>query len=273
MATQATPTLALHTWTLDSTPLPTVLTIARETGWQALELRHVDFTRAAEAGQSEDDVIALVKASGLPVVCVGARLGWMFAEGAELDELLAIFEAACRRAAAFGCPVVQTPVDLGTGDVQQAAARTRQIGEIAARSGVRVALEPVSAAQQFTTLDSVLKLLAAAGHPAVGFDVDSYHIERTGEGFAEIERLTLDQIVYVQYSDVPAGDGPATTENLLNRLPPGQGTVPFAEFQRILTQKGYTGPYSYEAPNTAAWTRDPVEVSREALAASRATFR
>ena len=48
--------LALHTWTLDSTPLPEVLRIARETGWEAVEMRAIDFARAAEAGQSEDDV-------------------------------------------------------------------------------------------------------------------------------------------------------------------------------------------------------------------------
>jgi 2-keto-myo-inositol isomerase len=269
----ATPPLALHTWSLDSTPLPTVLTIARETGWQAVELRHIDFTRAAEAGQSEGDVIALVKASGLPVACVGARLGWMFAEGAELDELLAIFEATCRRATALDCAVVQTPVDLGTGDLHQAARRTRQIGEIAERYGVRVALEPVSAAQTFTTLESVRQLLAEAGHPAVGFDVDCYHIERSGEGMSAINALTPDQIVYVQYSDVPAGAGPATTENLLNRLPPGQGTVPFSDFQRVLTEKRYTGPFSYEAPNPVAWERDPLTVAQEAMAASLAAFR
>jgi hypothetical protein len=52
--------LAPHTWTLDSTPLPEVLRIARATGWAAVELRHVDFERALEAGQSEDDVFELV---------------------------------------------------------------------------------------------------------------------------------------------------------------------------------------------------------------------
>jgi sugar phosphate isomerase/epimerase len=111
-----------------------------------------------------------------------------------------------------------------------------------------------------------------AGHPAVGFDVDCYHIERSGEGFAAMAALTLDEIVHVQYSDVPVGAGPATPDNLLNRLPPGQGTVPMGEFQRWLTEKGYTGHYSYEAPNPAAWARDPLEVAQEAHAASLAAF-
>ncbi|HZN20172.1 MAG TPA: hypothetical protein VFB84_18575, partial [Micromonosporaceae bacterium] len=65
---------ALHTWTLDSTPLPEVLRIARETGWDALEIRVLEFERAAEAGQSEDKVIDLIRACGLPVAAMGARL-------------------------------------------------------------------------------------------------------------------------------------------------------------------------------------------------------
>lgn len=268
----ATPPLALHTWSLDSTPLDEILTIAKQTGWQALEIRRIDFTRAAEAGQSEEEVIDRIRASGLAVASVCARLGWMYAEGEERQELFDIFESACRRAAALSCTVVQSPVDFGVGDIQVAAARVREIGELADAYGVRVALEPYVVAQQFNTLAKGRELLVAAGHPAVGFDVDSYHIERSGEGFAAMASLTLDEIVHVQYSDVPVGAGPATPDNLLNRLPPGQGTVPFGEFQRWLTEKGYTSYYSYEAPNPAAWERDPLAVAQEAYAASLVAF-
>ena len=38
----------------------------------------------------------------------------------------------------------------------------------------------------------------------------------------------------------------------------------------FLQAKGYQGDYAYEAPNPAAWARDPESVAREALAATRA---
>ena len=57
--------LALHTWTLDTTPLPHVLEIARETGWDAVELRRIDFARAKERGESPESVLELVRRSGL----------------------------------------------------------------------------------------------------------------------------------------------------------------------------------------------------------------
>ena len=103
---------ALHTWTLDSTPLADVLAIACRTGWDAIELRRLDFRRAAEAGQPPEGVLDLVRQSGLPVACVGVELGWMHAEGAERQRLLAAFAESCRWAAALGCRMVMSPVDV-----------------------------------------------------------------------------------------------------------------------------------------------------------------
>ena len=73
--------LSLHTWTLDTTPLADALAVIKKTGWDAVELRRLDFERAAQAGQSAEQVIALVRASGLPVACVGVELGWVWAAG------------------------------------------------------------------------------------------------------------------------------------------------------------------------------------------------
>src|SRR5512145_1980327 len=109
--------LGLHTWTLDTTPLSEVLRIAKATGWHAIELRRVDFTRTKEAGQSSAQVLDLVKASGLPVACVGVELGWMFAEGTERNRLLHVFDKSCQYAARLQCRTVMSPVDPGRGDV------------------------------------------------------------------------------------------------------------------------------------------------------------
>ena len=125
--------LALHTWTLDTTPLPAALRAARAAGWSAVELRRIDFARAAEAGQPAEAVLELVRGSGLPVACVGGQLGWMFSDGAEQRRLLDAVAESCRWARALGAPVVMSPADLGTGDLGHAAAGVRELGDRAAR--------------------------------------------------------------------------------------------------------------------------------------------
>ncbi len=260
--------LALHTGSLDATPLADALRVARQTGWDAIELRHADFTRALEEGLSTEDVLDLVRANGLPVACVGAGAGWMFAEGDERRRLIGIVAAACRRAAALGCPLVMSPADLGTGDLRRAADSVREIGDLAAEHGVRFAVEPASIAEQLNTLDRVRELLAAADHLSCGLLVDAYHVQRSGDGIGKIADLAPEEIAYVQYSDLPTG--PPQAGMILDRLPPGQGVVPFREFFSLLLAKGYAGYASYEALNPAAWAREPEDVAREALAATRA---
>ncbi len=49
--------LALHTWTLDTTALPDVLRVVRAAGWDAIELRRVDWERALQAGGTADAVM------------------------------------------------------------------------------------------------------------------------------------------------------------------------------------------------------------------------
>ena len=259
--------LALHTWTLDTTPLAEVLRIARTTGWDAIELRRLDFKRAAERGQSSADVLDLVKRSGLPVACVGVEVGWMFAEGAERRRLLDAFDESCRWATALGCATVMSPVDRGQGPVEQAIRSVREVGDIAARHPVRLALEFNSQSAQFNTLAAVREVLREAGHPQCGILLDTYHFGRSGGDPGNLDQLSPDEIVYIQFSDVPrAGLEPGKA---LDRLPPGQGSVPFRAIFRRPPVAAYAGYLSYEAPNPAAWTRDPEVAAREALAATR----
>ena len=262
--------LALHTWTLDTTPLARILDVVRETGWDGIELRRVDFLRAAEAGDSAERVIERVRTTGVPVACVGVELGWMWSHGEERTRLLRVFDEQCARAAALECATVMSASDRGRGDLREAAANVRAAGDVAARHGVRVAVEFNSQAEQLNALAPMRELLALAGHPRCGLLLDAYHLVRSGGKPGDVDDMAGSEIAYVQFSDVPRSGlvpGQAT-----DRLPPGAGAVPFREFFAKVAAKGYTGYASYEAPNPQAWSRPPADVCREALAATRAVL-
>jgi 2-keto-myo-inositol isomerase len=259
--------LSLHTWTLDTTPLADALGVIRETGWDAVELRRLDFERAAQAGQSAEQVIDLVRASGLPVACVGVELGWIWAAGEERARLLRVFAQQASRAKALDCRTVMSPVDRGRGDLTRAAESLREVGDIARAHGVRLAVEFNSQAEQLNALGPMRELVTRAGHPSVGLLLDTYHLGRTGASPRDVEDVRPEEIAYVQYSDVPRTTTPG---QVLDRLPPGRGTVPFKEFFALIAAKNYGGFLSYEAPNTEAWKRPPLDVAGEALAATRA---
>jgi 4-hydroxyphenylpyruvate dioxygenase len=198
---------------------------------------------------------------------VGVELGWMDATGDERRRLLSVFEESCRWAVALGCATVMSPVDKGVGDADRAVASLREVGDIATRHGVRLALEFNALCEHWNTLPRVRDLVRRAGHPGCGLLVDTYHLGKSGAEPADLDALEAREIAYVQFSDVPREPKPGAN---MDRLPPGQGTVAFREIFDRIAGKGYAGYMSYEAPNPSAWARDPVDVAREALEATRA---
>ncbi len=260
--------LALHTWSLDTTPLPAVLQAAKEGGWDAVELRRIDFTRCHEAGLSDADVLALVRESGLAVACVGTEYGLMFATGAERDRLLQVLDLTCVNARALGCELVMIAPGQNDGPAERAVENLRAAGEVVGRHGVRLALEFNSQHPVINGLAIARDIIAAARHPSCGLLLDTYHLERCGSGGRGFEQVEPAEIFAFQYSDVPPGP-PPTERRPTDRLPPGQGVVRWRDVFQLLAHKGYAGYLSYEAPNPRQWERPPLEVAREAAVATR----
>ena len=261
--------LALHTWTLDTTPLAEALAAAKKGGWNGVELRRIDFTRCFEKGMTNAQVLELVRASGLKVACIGTEYNLIFAQGAERERLLKVLDETCANAVALGCDLVMTaPGQNPPTTLTEGAANFRAGGEIAKKHGVRFALEFNSAHSLIKDLQSGAEVVERAGHPSCGLLLDAYHMERSGSGGRGFENYPAKNIFAFQFSDVP--DAPPSTQNRpTDRLPPGKGKVRWREVFQLLKEKGYAGYLAYEAPNPESWARPPEVVAREAAQATR----
>lgn len=264
--------LALHTWSLDTTPLAQALAACKAAGWNGVELRRVDFTRCHDAGLDNAGVLELVRGSGLAVACIGTESGLIFAQGSERDRLLDTLDLTCRNARALDCDLVMIAPGQNSGAIETAVANFRAAGALVGRHGVRLALEFSAQHPVINRLAVGRDLVAATAHPNCGLLLDAYHMERCGDGGGSFAAMAPREIFAFQYSDVPTGV-PASERRPIDRLPPGQGCVRWLEVFRLLAKKGYAGYLSYEAPNPLAWARTPLEVAREALEATRILLR
>src|SRR3974390_3723841 len=95
--------LALHMWTIDTTPLATALDAARAAGYDAVELRRTDFKRCFDAGMTNDQVFDMIRKAGIPTGVLGVEYGWLFATGDESKRLFGVFRESCANAVALGC--------------------------------------------------------------------------------------------------------------------------------------------------------------------------
>jgi sugar phosphate isomerase/epimerase len=259
--------IALHTWTVDTTPLDEALAAAKAAGFDAIELRRVDFDRCHKRGLSNDVALDLVRAAGLPVSAMGVEYGWIFSTGEERERLLGVFRQQCENAVALGCGMMMSAIGPGTASTDEAVANIRRAGEIAAGFGLKVTLEYQFQHPVVRSVEILRDLIARAGASHVGLLLDAYHLQRGGRPGRGFEDVPGAEIFYVQFSDVP--DAPPASAPPVDRLPPGKGVVDWTGLLRLLAEKGYDGYLSYEAPNPAHWNQSADETAKQGAAAVR----
>lgn len=264
--------LALHMWTIDTTPLATALDAAKQGGFDAVELRRTDFKRCYEAGMSNEQVIDLVRKSGIPVGVLGVEYGWLFATGDESKRLFKDFRESCANAVALDCRMLMSAPGQVAGPIADAIKYLREAGDIAAEHGLRLAIEFNSQHDVLNKLEVLRELIEGAGKPNCGYLVDAYHFARSGAGGRGFESIPGEQIFCFQYSDL-SPNPVSGMRRPTDRLPPGKGTVQWREVLGLLAEKGYTGYLSYEAPNPEQWARSPYDVAREGVELTRKLLR
>src|SRR5579885_300297 len=264
--------LALHMWTIDTTPLAEALTAAKQGGFDAVELRRTDFKRCFEAGLSNSQVLDLIRKAGIPVGVLGVEYGWLFATGEESQRLFKVFRESCENAVALGCEMLMSAPGQVNGPIAQAIEYLKRAGDIAGGYGLKLAIEYNSQHDVLNSLPVLRQLIEGANRPNCGYLIDAYHFQRSGYGGASFRDLPDDMIYCFQYSDVSSN--PTTgVRRPTDRLAPGKGVVKWREVLRLLYEKNYTGYLSYEAPNPELWARSPYEVAREGVELTRKLLR
>ena len=264
--------LALHMWTIDTTPLKIALDAAKQGGFDAVELRRTDFKRCFDEGMSNAQVLDMIKASGIPVGVLGVEYGWLFATGDESKRLFGVFRESCENAVALGCDMLMSAPGQISGPIPDAIKRLKEAGDIAAEYKLKLAIEYNSQHDVLNKLPVLTELITGADKSNCGYLVDAYHFTRSGFGGRGFEPIPADRIFCFQYSDV--SPNPVTgVRRPTDRLAPGKGIVKWRDMFGLLAEKGYTGYLSYEAPNPELWERSPYEVAREGVELTKKLLR
>lgn len=262
--------IALHSWTLDTTPLADVLRIAREAGYNGVELRHLDFLRGQKAGMSEQAMVELVRAANIKVAVIGAESGVLFETGDELKRKLESLRYVSEKARQLDCDVIMVaPGQNAPGGMPLAKQNLKTCAEVCAEYGLKIAVEFNSRHPVIRTVADGMELIDAVNLKNCGLLLDTYHLHCSGGTADSFKHVPVDRIITFQFSDAPPGP-PSDTRQPVDRLPPGKGVAPFVEIFKNLMAMGYQGYMSYEAPNPAQWNRPPDVVAREGVEMVRA---
>jgi 4-hydroxyphenylpyruvate dioxygenase len=135
------------------------------------------------------------------------------------------------------------------GGIERAAADFHELGERAARRGMRVAFEALSWGRHIHDYRDAWEVVRRANHPAVGLVLDSFHVLARGTDLSAIRSIPSDRIFLVQMADAPRLGMDYLSWSRHYRCFPGQGDLPIDDFMNALHATGFDGILSLEIFN------------------------
>jgi len=187
--------------------------------------------------------------------------------------MLEEFQRLCRVAEAIGCETILVvpsprPKRVSDGAIERESVRAlRELSRLAKPHGVRLAYEFLGFADcTVNSLAQCAAIVEKVARPNVGLVLDTFHFFAGGSTLASIRAVDPRHIFMVHLNDVERAPRRKMHDAL--RLYPGKGIIPLRGILRELRGIGYTGQMSVEIFRPQYWSRSPLQVAREARAAS-----
>lgn len=135
------------------------------------------------------------------------------------------------------------------GGIDRMAADFHELGERAARRGLRVGFEALAWGTHVHDHRDAWEVVRRAEHDNVGLILDSFHTLGRKIDPDTIRRIPGDKIFFVQLADAPAIDMDLLYWSRHFRCMPGEGDLDVVGFMRAVMATGYAGPISLEIFN------------------------
>jgi 4-hydroxyphenylpyruvate dioxygenase len=166
---------------------------------------------------------------------------------------------------------------LAIDDDGLAAAQLRELAQVAAERGMRIAYEALAWGRHVDDSLHAWRIVAAADHPHLGLCLDSFHVLSRGADSAGLRAIPGDRIFFLQLADAPRLPMDVLQWSRHHRCFPGQGDLDVTTLVEHVLAAGYRGPLSLEVFNDVFRQTDPrraaVDGMRSLLALEESLWR
>lgn len=135
------------------------------------------------------------------------------------------------------------------GGIDRAAADFRELGERAAKRGLKIGYEALAWGRYVNDHRDAWEIVRRADHPNVGLILDSFHSLSRKIDINSIRSIPKDKIFIVQLADAPLIDMDLLYWSRHFRNMPGEGDLPVTAFTEAVASTGYDGYFSLEIFN------------------------
>ncbi|MCM2505472.1 sugar phosphate isomerase/epimerase and 4-hydroxyphenylpyruvate domain-containing protein [Aureimonas altamirensis] len=149
------------------------------------------------------------------------------------------------------------------GGIDRMAADFAELGERAARRGLRVGYEALAWGRHVNDHRDAWEVVRRADHPSIGLIVDSFHTLARKIDPDTIRRIPGDRIFFVQLADAPQIDMDLLYWSRHFRNMPGEGDLDVTRFMAAVAATGYGGPVSLEIFNDQFRSASPRTIAAD----------
>jgi 4-hydroxyphenylpyruvate dioxygenase len=135
------------------------------------------------------------------------------------------------------------------GGIDRAAADFHELGERAAKRGLRVGYEALAWGRHINDHRDAWEIVRRADHPNIGLILDSFHTLSRKIDVNSIRSIPKEKIFIIQLADAPLFDMDLLYWSRHFRNMPGEGDLPVLEFMKAVAETGYDGYLSLEIFN------------------------
>jgi 4-hydroxyphenylpyruvate dioxygenase len=138
---------------------------------------------------------------------------------------------------------------VSSGDRSRITADFHELGERAARRGLRVGYEALAWGRHVADHRDAWSIVREVNHPSIGLILDSFHSLARAIPSESLREIDPSRIFIVQLADAPLLQMDYLSWSRHFRNMPGQGELPVAEYVALLLSQGYQGAFSLEIFN------------------------
>src|SRR3954471_14944660 len=135
------------------------------------------------------------------------------------------------------------------GGIDRAADDFRELGELAAKRGLRVGYEALAWGRHVNDYRDAWEIVRRTDHKSIGVILDSFHALAPSFPVGAMASIPADKIFLVQLADAPKLGLEILAWSRHYRNFPGQGDLPVGAFMAAIAATGYSGPLSLEIFN------------------------